>query len=253
MEVSEFVYCLLSRTRKIGSLPELNNWEEYMDSEKAEEIEDFAAVDFLRNHPFGSTLRSRKDGEIRAFREQCRKFMHRLEETILLQQPVTGEFSHGFYAFCLELLLEGDDYNMLDLFRKLVHVLDSSGSILSSESKTAVEEYSTFVVDARRRHGSGCTSAEDIADVRHYLLSDYSFLSCKGLCRVFKLCCLVVLKPRCDFPAVHIDLAGVQVPEWVVTTCVCVGCRLVFKLGSCFTIGIKKIVRESINASRAIM
>ena len=78
--------------------------------------------------------------------------MNRLIDAILNQQPMIRDFSKGLYAFCPELLLEGDDHSMLDLFQKLVRVLEASGSISSSESKTAVEEYSNFVFDARRRH-----------------------------------------------------------------------------------------------------
>ena len=50
MEVRQFVYCLLSRTRKVSSLPTLKGWEENMDPEKIDDLGDFAAVDFLRNH-----------------------------------------------------------------------------------------------------------------------------------------------------------------------------------------------------------
>ena len=125
------------------------------------------------------------------------------------------------------------------------------------ESRTGLEDYSTFVVDARRRHESGGSSAEDIPYVRQYLLSDYSFLSRKALCHVVKLCCLVVLKPRSDFPVVDIASTSYQVPEWVVTTCVC-GVQssvsaAVFKLGTFFTKFTMNEVRDSIDASRSFM
>ena len=50
MEVYQFVYCLLSRTRKISSLPDLHNWEVYMDMEKVDEFDSISPVDFLRDH-----------------------------------------------------------------------------------------------------------------------------------------------------------------------------------------------------------
>ena len=257
MEVCQFVYCLQSRNRKIGSLPGLNDWEEYTDEQRIHEFESVAVADFLHNHSFGSVLRSRKDSVDRVFREQCVKFMDCLVDTILAQQPVTGQFSRGLYAFCPELLLEGDDYHMLDLFRKLVHVLESSGFVTALESTTTVEEYSTFVVDAWKRHEGGGSSVEDTSDVRQYLLSDHSFLSRKVLCRVFKLCCLVVLKPRSDFPVVDIASTTCQVPEWVVNTCVCgVQSSLStadFKLGAFFTTFTMNEVRNSIDALRYFM
>ena len=252
MEVCQFVYCLLLRTQKISSLPDLHNWEEYMDVEKVDEFDSISPVDFLRNHSFGLTLHSRNDGSGRTFREQCRKFMDRLVDAILGQQPVTGEFSQGLYAFCPEFLLEGDDRHMLSLFSKMIRVLESSGCLSSSESRTAVEEYSTFVVDARRRHGDCGASAEDIADVKQYLLLDYSFLSRKSLVRVFKLCCLVARKPRDDYPSVDLGLTNCQVSEWVIATCIsgvqsCVSASD-FKLSSFFTKFTMKEVRDAIDA-----
>ena len=121
-----------------------------MHVKKVDEFERISPADYLHNHPFGSTLQSRNDGSGRTFREQYRKFMDRLVDAMLAQQPVTGTFSQGLYAFGSEMLLEGDDCPMLDVFRKLVRVLESSGCVSSSESKIAVEEYSTFVVYARR-------------------------------------------------------------------------------------------------------
>ena len=99
-----------------------------MDEQRNDEFENVAASDFLHNHSFGTVLQSLKDSDGRAFREQCDKFMDRLLDVILAQQPVTGEFLCGFYAFCPELMLEGCDYRM-ELFRKLVHLLESSGCI----------------------------------------------------------------------------------------------------------------------------
>ena len=88
-----------------------------MDEQRVDEFENVAVSDFLRNHSFGVVLQARKDSEGRSFREQCIKFMDRLIDAILVQQPLTGEFSCGLYSFCPELLLEGDDYRMLELFR----------------------------------------------------------------------------------------------------------------------------------------
>ena len=155
------------------------------------------------------------------------------------------------------MLLEGDDYRILELFRKMVRVLESSGCITALESRTAVEEYSTFVVNARKRHMSGGSSPKDIPDVRQHLLSDYSFLSRKALCRVFKMCCLVVLKPCSHFPVVDIVSAHCEVPDWVVATCVCGVQSSVssadFKLSTFFTKFTMNEVRVSIDAAQTFM
>ena len=257
MEVCQFVYCLLSRSRKLGSLPSLDACEEYMDPSKLKAYENVAAADFLCNHEFGAVLRRHKSGESQVFRGLCGKFMDRLVTVILSQQSVTGDLPQGIYSFCPELLLEGDDHHMLLLFRKLIRVLERSGVKSALESKSATEEYSTFVVDARARHVSSEGIAEAIQDVRHHLLSDYSFLARKSLCRVFKLCCLVVSKPRMTFPAVDLDRSGCAVPELVVTTCIqgvqsCV-VSSEFKLGSFFTKFTIGQVRKSIVSASSFM
>ena len=46
------------------------------------------------------------------------------------------------------------------------------------------------------------------------------FLARKNVCRVFNLCCLVVVKPRCEYHVVDIDLGGCTVSELVVASCI---------------------------------
>ena len=210
-----------------------------MDPQKLEDFECIDPVDFLRSYDFGTVLRRHKSGEGRIFRDQCLKFVDRFVCVFLGQHPVTGDFSQGIYSFCPELLLEGDDHHMSGLFRELIRELERCGVVSSLESKSAVEEYASFVVDARARHAGSNSCAEAISDIRQYLLADYGFLARKSLCRVFKLCCLVVLKPRVDFPAVDIDLSDCNVPERVAATCIqwvqsCV-MSPEFRLGSFFT------------------
>ena len=228
-----------------------------MDLEKVDEFESVSPRDFLCNHDFGAELRSHKGGEFRVFESLCPKFIDRLVVAILSQQPVTGEFSRGVYCFCPELLFEGDDQYMLLLFQTLIRVLERSGAVSSQEAKTAKEEYATFVVDARSRHIASGASAESIDDVRHHLLSDYSFQSRKSLCRVFKLCCLAVLRPRMDFPVVEIDLSDCAVPALVVATCIqgvqsCV-MSSEFRLKSFFTQFTMGEVRKSIAGASSFM
>ena len=228
-----------------------------MDLAKLDEFESVSPCDFLCNHDFGAELRSHKGGEFRVFDDLCPKFVDRLVVAILSQQPVTGEFSRGIYCFCPELLFEGDDQHMWMLFQTLIRVLERSGAVTSREAKTAKEEYATFVVDARSRHVASGASAGSIGDVRHHLLSDYSFQSRKSLCRVFKLCCLAVLRPRMDFPVVEIDLSECAVPALVVATCIqgvqsCV-MSSEFRLKSFFTQFTMGEVRKSIAAASSFM
>ena len=58
------------------------------------------------------------------FQDLCLKFIDRLIVIVSSQQSVTGKLPQGFYCFCPELLLEGDDHHMLLLFQKLIRVLE---------------------------------------------------------------------------------------------------------------------------------
>ena len=130
-------------------------------------------------------------------------------------------------------------------------------ALSGSESKAAVEEFVTYVVDVRARHVSSGRSAEEIKNVVEFLLADYSFLSRKNLCRVLKLCCLVALKPRSDFPRVTIDLSNCAVPELVVTACVR-GVQSCIAASNCkqsafFTKQTMECVRDAIPGSQSFM
>ena len=47
MEICQFVCCLLSRTRHLSDLPEMHDWEAYMDMSKIESFKKIDAADFL--------------------------------------------------------------------------------------------------------------------------------------------------------------------------------------------------------------
>ena len=83
MELCSFIYCLLSRSRKVSILPELNAWDEYMDPAKIASFELVETWEFLRNHDFGETLENAKGGGAREFRGHCREFVDQLVEGIL--------------------------------------------------------------------------------------------------------------------------------------------------------------------------
>ena len=178
------------------------------------------SAEFLQNYDFGSTVHQFKGSEVPDFLERCREFFDRLVQLILAQRCVSADFMCGLYCFCPELLLEGDDKHVFDLFRKLVRVLGRTNAISDVESSCAVEEFLTYVIDARSRHVRSSQSAEEVGDVVAHLLADYSFLARKNLCRVFKICCLIAVKPRGNFPAVEIDLSDCKVPKLTVLSCI---------------------------------
>ena len=135
-----------------------------------------------------------------------------------------------------------------------MRVLERSGVVSSVESKTAVEEFNTFVVDVRARHlVSGCQS-NDISDVITYLLADYGFVSRKSLCRVFKLCCLMIRRPFSQYLQVEIDLGGCRVPAVVVKSCIrgiqSYVSALNYKQGAFLTKHTMECVRSAVSGSQ---
>ena len=257
MEICQFVYCLLSRTRELTDLPELNDWAAYMDSEKIKEFRKIDTASFLLNYEFGEELQRGSTGELKEFRNRCREFMDRLVDVLLENNLVSSDFLQGAYCFCPELLLEGYDRYIFQMFSKLVQVLERSGALSCEEAKSGTEEFMTFVVDARLCHDGSESSAENISDVVTYLLSDYSLLSRKNLCRIFKLCYLVIRRPTCDFLAVLISLSGCVVPDSVVSSCLrgvqSYVCASSFKVQSLFTQHTMGCVLDSISKARDFM
>ena len=76
------------------------------------------------------------------------------------------------------------------------------------ESKAAIEEYTSYIVEKRRQHSTADQAASDSADVLSISLQDFSSQARRHVFRTIKLCCLVVAIPRNIPPAVAIDLSG---------------------------------------------
>ena len=106
------------------------------------------------------------------------------------------------------MLLEGDDYGAFSLFAGLCHIFVVCGLVSEDESKAAVEEYSSYVVEKRRQNVDSGRSGSDVNNVVDFLLRDSSFQARRHVYRVFKLCCLVVGMPVKKCPPVTIDLSG---------------------------------------------
>ena len=257
MELGQFLYGLLSRSRKSASLPPLNSWEDYMDVTKVADIEKLSCDDFLLNYEFGSVLRGIKGGEAREFRRQCPDFIDRFVDIILARYPSSSDFMRYIYCFCPELLLEGGDEYIFGLFNCLVALLKRCKVVTDAEVVAATEEFLSFVVDVRARHSSSAQHAEEIPDLVAFLLADYSFLARKSLCRVFKLCCLVVVRTQRNSPVVDIDLSDCTVPKLVVSSCIrgVQSCVLSpnYKQKSFFTKHTMECIRDAIVNSYSFM
>ena len=151
-ELCQFVNCLLSRSRRLSALPDMNDWESHMSIDMVTTIDKLSTDSFLVKDCFGVELRQSKHSEAAEFLNQSREFFDCLTDAILGLTLVRADFLQDVYSFCPELLLDVDDRCVFQLFAKLLRVLERSGSLSFEESKASSEEFTTFVVDARRRH-----------------------------------------------------------------------------------------------------
>ena len=118
-ELCNFVYCLLLKTRAVGTLPGIHEWEKYMSAEAISSFPVVAPDAFLANDDFGKTLMVRTTGELPEFRSRCRQFLDRLIVVIVGSVSVTSGVSSCLYSFCPEILFEGDDHGVFALFADL--------------------------------------------------------------------------------------------------------------------------------------
>ena len=207
-ELCDFVYCLLLKTRRTESLPTLNEWEKFMSEEKVAEFPSIAMETFLLASDFGRELLAGKTSEFSTFRVRCREFLDWLILTILKSPSVTSRVARGLYCFCPELMLEGDGQLVFQLFPEMCRILESCGSLSSDESKAAVEEFSSYVVEKRVQHEVSQGVASDIPDIVSWLLRDFRIKARHHVCRVLKLYVLVTGRPRMNCPVVSFDLSG---------------------------------------------
>ena len=114
--------------------------------------------------------------------------------------------AQGLYSFCPELLFEGDDVIVFDLFAKLVSSLARSGMLSVDEVVTSKAEFLSYVVEVRGHHADSGVVSSGIKDIMLYLLRQFSFQSCHCLTLVFQLCCLFVELPDVTPAAVEFDL-----------------------------------------------
>ena len=209
------------------------------------------------NHEIGDELHRSNTSGACEFRNRLREFLDRLVDVVLGQQVVSSDFLQGLFCFCPELLLEGDDRHVFQLFSRLVRVLERSGCLSNGNARASLDKFTTFVVDAGTRHRGSDKRAEQVEYVTAYSLTDYSFMTRRSLVRVLKVCCLIVDRPQRRMPDIEIDLKDCAVPAFVVTSSLRGVQSLVsspsYKLEAFFTRGIMENFCDAIVRSREFM
>ena len=208
------------RTRKLSDLPGIHEWESYMDVSNICYFNAISIEEFLMDSDFGRELVTVKTGEMREFRVKCRECIDRLVSLVLASTAVTSGVSRGLYAFCPEIMLEGDDHHIFELFGSLCDLFRTCHVMSSDGLNAAAAEVKSNVIEKRRHYEDATCAASEIPDVVQFLLRDFAFLSRTHVFRLFKICCLVVGVPKSSLPAVTIDLGGSALSQAMVQDCV---------------------------------
>ena len=106
------------------------------------------------------------------------------------------------------MLLDGGDSTAFALFAGLCKVLETCVVLALNESKTALEEYTSYIVERRRRHAKSGQSSSDISEVVQHMRLDFVFQARHRVLCVFTICCLFVAMLFCEYPAMSFDLSG---------------------------------------------
>ena len=176
--------------------------------------------EFLMDSDFGRELVTVKTGEMREFRVKCRECIDRLVSLVLASTAVTSGVSRGLYAFCPEIMLEGDDHHIFELFGSLCDLFRSCHVMSSDSLNAAAAEFKSYVIEKRRHYEDATCAASEIPDVVQFLLRHFAFQSRTHVFRLFKICCLVIGVPKSSLPVVTIDLGGSALSPAMVQDCV---------------------------------
>ena len=192
-----------------------------MDVSKLSGFDEISMGEFLMDSEFGRGLSAIKTGDVQDFRVKCRECIDRVVSLIVSSTAVTSGISRGLYSFCPEIMLEGDDLHIFELFGSLCDLLRSCRVMTPDDLNAASAEFKSYVIEKRRHHEDATCAASDIDDVISFLLRDFAFQSRVHVFRLFKLCCLFVGLPKSDPPAsCTIDLGGSALKSSVLQECI---------------------------------
>ena len=126
------------RTRKLPDLPGIHEWQNYVDSSRLSAFGVVSVEDFLVDYDFGRELAAIKTSEMREFRIKCREFIDRF---VLVDN-----------CFCPEIMLEGDDQHVFEMFGALCELFGTCNVLSSDDLKAAAAEYKSYVVEKQKYH-----------------------------------------------------------------------------------------------------
>ena len=106
-------------------------------------IDDFLSYD---DYEIGKKLICGKTTEMQSFRVQSREFIDRLIFVLVERISATASFSRCLSSFCPEIMLDGNNNAVFNLFSELSRVLLTCGVLTLDETKAAMEEFTSYFV-----------------------------------------------------------------------------------------------------------
>ena len=183
-ELSHFVYCILQKVKKIGSLPLVENWENYMLPNHSS----FAAIEeehFLVGTRVHAALEKLSSSYLKKqFRNNVRRFLDEFCCTILSTAAARSQLGQGVSCFCSEIVLGGDDRSPLFLHGQLLDGFGECGWEKGSKVEACKVEFQSFVLEQRQLERHSTRKRPDVGNIPAYFAQQTGFQSRRHLLRV---------------------------------------------------------------------
>ena len=182
-ELSHFLYCILQKIKKSGSLPLVEKWEDYM----LPNHYSFAAIDehFLVGTRIHAALEMMSSSYLRkVFRSNARRFLEEFCSTILSTVAARSKLGPGVSCFCPEIILGGDDHSDFFLHGQLLDGLVECGWEKGSSVEACKAEFQSFVRGQRQLERHSTSKCLDVVKILAYFAQQTGFQSRRHLFRV---------------------------------------------------------------------
>ena len=189
-ELSHFVYCILQKIKKSGSLPLVEKWEDYMLPNHSS----FAEIDeehFLVGTRVHAALEKTSSSYLkREFRSNARRFLEEFCSTILSTVAARLKLGQVVSCFCPEVIIGGDDHSAFFLHGQLLDGLVECGWEKGSNVEACKAEFQSFVREQRQVQCHSTRKRPDVGNILAYFAQQTGFQSRRHLFRVSCHTCL---------------------------------------------------------------
>ena len=186
-ELSHFVYCILQKIKKIGSLPLVENWEDFM-------LPNHSSIAGIDEEHFlvGTRIHAAPEKISRSYlkkeiRSNARRFLDEFCSTILSTVAARSKLDHRVSCFCPETILPGDEHSAFFLYGQLLDGLVECGWEKGSNVEACKAEFQSFVWEQRQLERHSTRKRPDVGNILAYFAQQTGFQSRRHLFRVS--CC----------------------------------------------------------------